>query len=516
MTSHIAANDASSDVARTRRIRSFLNRESILLGFAMAAVNAWVIMCFQSEGLYSGIAQHEMMLDRIYMLSLIANLVTYLAAFGLSRQVKRLFERPHMLLALTLLMALSTICLPFVGRVGSGLGLVLLLLGAIMTGVSSALVNIYWVTVVSLFPTHIIVVACTIACTFGEGLLLVPYLPFENPIPATILTAAMPLLAFVLLRYVVRMKRTEEYQVAFLAIQESDEHTRKNIVLRVCLFSLFSGPLFEFIRTIYVKLGISNTGAFNLFGIYVESTLILAVIAAAVIIWVSREPQSQRTLHLYRVIMIAATIDVLLMPLVFAGDMSTHQAYAINVAATSSLSMLMLIVYSCICRGNQESSVKIVALLKASSDIGPLLGLVLGKWVVVHVAFTFEFIYISTIVLVVIWLITCAFVFTERTLGSVLQVISSKGQGNFMKHCRIVAERYGLSERESEILVYFAKGRNSAYIQEKLFLSKNTVNSHRKHIYTKLGVHSNQELIDLVQGTEENAQPADRERKSSA
>lgn len=48
----------------------------------------------------------------------------------------------------------------------------------------------------------------------------------------------------------------------------------------------------------------------------------------------------------------------------------------------------------------------------------------------------------------------------------------------------------GLSARESEVLGYLAKGRSQPYIREELVLSKNTVATHVKHIYQKLGVHS--------------------------
>ena len=56
-----------------------------------------------------------------------------------------------------------------------------------------------------------------------------------------------------------------------------------------------------------------------------------------------------------------------------------------------------------------------------------------------------------------------------------------------------------LVSREGEIMIMFAKGRNLAYIQDELFISKSTVSTHRQHIYKKLGIHSQQELLDLVQ-----------------
>lgn len=64
--------------------------------------------------------------------------------------------------------------------------------------------------------------------------------------------------------------------------------------------------------------------------------------------------------------------------------------------------------------------------------------------------------------------------------------------------CREIGVREGLTEREIDILGLLAKGRDGKFIAEEYVLSYNTVKTHIKHIYQKLGVHSRQELIDLV------------------
>ncbi|WP_420484871.1 helix-turn-helix transcriptional regulator [Eggerthella lenta] len=40
------------------------------------------------------------------------------------------------------------------------------------------------------------------------------------------------------------------------------------------------------------------------------------------------------------------------------------------------------------------------------------------------------------------------------------------------------------------------------YVAEELVISKNTVRTHTKSIFAKTGVHSRQELIDLVESIE--------------
>ena len=42
------------------------------------------------------------------------------------------------------------------------------------------------------------------------------------------------------------------------------------------------------------------------------------------------------------------------------------------------------------------------------------------------------------------------------------------------------------------------EGRSLPYIQKELYISEGTARTHASHLYSKLGVHNRQELIDLV------------------
>ncbi len=56
-------------------------------------------------------------------------------------------------------------------------------------------------------------------------------------------------------------------------------------------------------------------------------------------------------------------------------------------------------------------------------------------------------------------------------------------------------DKYGLSDREKEVLHLLAKGNSYKMIASVLFLSIDTVRSHIKNIYEKLQVHSQTEAI---------------------
>jgi len=57
-----------------------------------------------------------------------------------------------------------------------------------------------------------------------------------------------------------------------------------------------------------------------------------------------------------------------------------------------------------------------------------------------------------------------------------------------------------LSPREAEIVAALVQHRRPARVAKALFISPHTVRNHLKSIFTKLGVHSQDELIDIAVG----------------
>jgi DNA-binding CsgD family transcriptional regulator len=69
----------------------------------------------------------------------------------------------------------------------------------------------------------------------------------------------------------------------------------------------------------------------------------------------------------------------------------------------------------------------------------------------------------------------------------------------FEDACASVAAEFSLTARESEALVLLARGRTLVIIARDLQIAKGTARTHIEHIYAKLGIHKQQELIDLVE-----------------
>lgn len=85
----------------------------------------------------------------------------------------------------------------------------------------------------------------------------------------------------------------------------------------------------------------------------------------------------------------------------------------------------------------------------------------------------------------------------------------------FQRKCAIIGDYYGLTRREVDVFRLIAAGRNSTRIQEELSISAGTVNTHSHHIFQKLDVHSQQEVIDLFQRADLDHMQAELDSRGS-
>lgn len=75
------------------------------------------------------------------------------------------------------------------------------------------------------------------------------------------------------------------------------------------------------------------------------------------------------------------------------------------------------------------------------------------------------------------------------------------GESELAFRCRMSGQARGLTFREEEILVLLLERNTINQIAHQLFLSGNTVKTHVKHIYGKMGVHNRDELRAAVLGS---------------
>lgn len=81
-------------------------------------------------------------------------------------------------------------------------------------------------------------------------------------------------------------------------------------------------------------------------------------------------------------------------------------------------------------------------------------------------------------------------------LASPSQLDSESARGQVAAE---LAASHGLTEREQAVLELLSRGYTVKRVADELCVSENTVRAHTKAIYRKVGCHSKQELVDLVE-----------------
>lgn len=64
-----------------------------------------------------------------------------------------------------------------------------------------------------------------------------------------------------------------------------------------------------------------------------------------------------------------------------------------------------------------------------------------------------------------------------------------------------IAQRYGLSEREREVLELLLEGKSATQIAGDMVVAHGTIKAHIRNIYKKLGIHQREELFALTAGS---------------
>ena len=61
-----------------------------------------------------------------------------------------------------------------------------------------------------------------------------------------------------------------------------------------------------------------------------------------------------------------------------------------------------------------------------------------------------------------------------------------------------MAEDFRLTQREKDVLQLLAQGKSRSDIAKELIVTPNTIKTHIRNLYSKLGVHSSEELLKMI------------------
>lgn len=88
--------------------------------------------------------------------------------------------------------------------------------------------------------------------------------------------------------------------------------------------------------------------------------------------------------------------------------------------------------------------------------------------------------------------------YTSQGMLQMPPMSQAKTPRPFHEAINLLAQQSGLTPQEEQVMVLCAKGKNAQRVADEMVITVNTAKSHLRSIYAKVGVHSQQELIALV------------------
>lgn len=236
------------------------------------------------------------------------------------------------------------------------------------------------------------------------------------------------------------------------------------------------------------------------------------VILAGVLLWFVLVPNTYGHVHedaLFKACALLVVAGFLLAPLEEPG---VRMANALLFVGKLAFGVLSWTVLAALCARNPLGSIMFLACGELANATGILVGAELGDLCNAvsavqprAIAYMAGAIVLAFFAYVLIGLRGFSFARTIRGIEPVASLPSDapiplSRDALLENACEELSLRDGLTNREREVLGMLARGHNGYHIRDELGLSYNTVKTHVQRIYRKLDVHSQQELIDLVEG----------------
>lgn len=168
----------------------------------------------------------------------------------------------------------------------------------------------------------------------------------------------------------------------------------------------------------------------------------------------------------------------------------------------------VLLVLTNICYRFEVPTLRIFAIARACSEAGILIGIVLRRYLISSGFFDNPLLVGTLSLTGIVLVIACVLVWvSEKSVngdwgaaGVAIETNTriANPRERLMSRCDALTAEYGLTARETEIMTLIAQGKTRREIENELFLSENTVKTHARHLYAKLGVSSKADVIALL------------------
>ncbi|MEG0374684.1 MAG: helix-turn-helix transcriptional regulator, partial [Raoultibacter sp.] len=288
------------------------------------------------------------------------------------------------------------------------------------------------------------------------------------------------------------LRRTPKISGSFISSDETIPHTRKKWVLfRFCLCLFIVVTIIEAVRNLLL----SGTALSFYAGVINLGALVLKLGCSAWLLSIFNKHNAAGVSAVYRMAFLLILGVVLCLPFLLEGSWGAHTL--LDIGAFFFQLTVIMVAYE-ISIGFNLSPIIVFGSTRVAWTLGALAGI--GIEGLYRAIIGTETIALLSVLLGLAAAIAFVFVFTDKDCVEILSSVPLPVQvPHFKSKCEQLARRSNISDRECEVLILTAKGRSARRIAEDLNVTLATANSHIHHIYQKLGIHSRQELLDLIE-----------------
>lgn len=494
VTVHTEGDNPQSALPKTESNR---RNFPMLVGFSL--FQAWVTLCFFTPQLFPDAVGN----NHVYEISLAVSVVALALGAWHHRTLGPVLQRPGVWWFLAICAAVGTALIPFCFG-SAALDIALTLLAGLLTGVAIGFFNVAWCQA---FVQRGNAIDFTLSVVTSSVIIYVltnlAYTPAVDPLVMLAISVAMPFMSAVGLSMKSPNEPSSERMVVpFEAIP------RRSFLVQLCVGIFVISLADEFMRHYYLE----GTDL----SFYSSQTnlliLVFKIIASIMTVTAIHRMRYEEFSFLYRASFMLALMAALLLP--FAATAGTV-GYAIANCGAFVFKLTVFLVSLELCAQGAPAAL-IFCIVRGVWSLDLLLGSTLYA-LNVGMPGTGIDPGILTIGLVVLVALAYMVVFSPDQDGGTLSLLgpvrkakpapatplapAEDPTATLDTTCEQLAQAHGLSPREADVLKLLARGRTTTRIQAELGISMNTVNTHVRHVFQKLGIHSRQELLDIVETT---------------
>lgn len=452
--------------------------------FGFALCQCWIALCFFAPQLFSG-----NVVTNVYELSLAVTAISLIPGICAARKMDAVTEKKSFVYATAAAAGVGTMLIPF-SSLSTFAGICFMAIAAILTGFASGWLFVSWYKAFCNANDYIgfaLSVATQSVILYVFTNILLP--PVISPWITLAIACLIPLVSAYML---VKTASTADTP-ACERIADLNDRQRRTIV-HLCVSMFVVSLVDEFMRNYYLE---DTDLAFYAGEINLVLITLKIVFSVLTIVFLSRS--SSFVPNIYKVSIITSLAAVLFMPY-----LPSSIGYGLtNFGAFIFKIMVMLISFNC-CKRSMISPILLFSLTRLTWSLDLLLGYFLFNFFNLVIR-DGSYIGIVSVVMGLLVIATYLFLFTSANENPLWRQDIARPKptslDDFPSKCDHIAKVGKLTKREAEILSLIARGRSTPRIQDELHVSANTVNTHTSHIYQKLGIHSRQELLDLVDKT---------------